>query len=229
MPRLAPALLLFVLAGCGGGSPTAPTEPPVPTFQLMGIVVDASAGITLAGVTLSAMDGPNASKATTTGADGRYTLTNLLGGSFTLRARREGYEDHVQAITITTHTTIDLRMTPGRSVSSGWSGGEFFVTYEGQRIGARLTSVQVTQSGANMNGQFTGADGSSGSFTGRLAGTQFTGSMRVEMVAGTRRCRGNAANLSGTATGDSIALASTAVTLEDCGGSATDLILTIHP
>ncbi len=203
----------------------------MPTFQLTGRVVDASAGINLIGVALSAVDGPNAGKETATGADGRYTLANLLGGSFTLRARRDGYEDHVQAITITSHTTIDLRMIPGRSLSSGWTGGQFFVTFDGERIGARVTTAQVTQSGPAVSGQFTGADGSNGTFTGQLAGTQFTGSMRVEIVTGTpvRRCRGTAANVTGTATGGSVDLAAAAVAIEGCSGSATDLVLTLTP
>jgi hypothetical protein len=231
MRSLAPALLLLVLTGCSGGdgSPTAPTAPPVPTFQLMGRVVDASAGINLAGVTLSALDGVNANKKTVTAADGRYTLVNLLSGSFTLRAQREGYEDHVQAITITTHTTIDMRMTPGRSVSSGWAGGQFFVSFNGERTGARVTTAQVTQNGSTLSGQFTGSDGSNGTFVGQLAGTRFTGSMRVEIISGTRRCRGNAANVTGTATGDSVALTAAVVTMEDCSASVTDLALTLTP
>ncbi len=235
MRVFAPALLLFVVAGCGSGgdaaAPTAPTAPVVPTFQITGRVVDASAGINLGGVTLSAVDGANVGKQTVTAPDGRYTLTNLVTDTFTLRARREGYEDHLQAVSLASHTSIDLRLTPGRTVSSGWVGGEFLVTFDGERISTRVTAVQVTQNGSALNGVFSNADGSHGTFTGQLTGTRFTGSMQVEIVGGTptRRCRGSVANVTGTATGDHIALAAAAVAFETCSGSATNLVLTITP
>lgn len=223
--------LLFVLAGCaGGGAPTAPSVV-VPTLQVAGRVVDASAGIPLQGVTISALDGTNAGKSTMTAADGRYALTGLVNGAFTLRVQNPGYEDYVQGITVTSNTTIDLRLVPGRSLGSGWSTGTFYVVVNGAPTGARVTTAQVTTSGSRLSGQFTGADGSSGTFTGQLAGTQFTGSMQVEVVthSPSRRCRGTAASTTGTATGNGIALAAPSLALDNCSGAITDVALSLIP
>jgi hypothetical protein len=223
------ALFLFVVTGCGGTTPLSPTAPTAPTFELRGRAFDASAGISLAGVMLSAVDGPNAGKQATTGGDGRYALGDLLGGSFTLRAQRTGYLEFTQTITITSHTTIDVRLIPTRSLNSGWTGGQFLVTFDGQRISTRITSAQVTQNGTTVSGQFRGADGSSGTFTGRTHETQFVGSMGIEIVSGSRRCRGTAGTVTGRATGDDVTLAAATVPLETCGGAATDLELTLTP
>lgn len=232
MGRLALVPALFLLAGCAGSGAT-PTGPDatVPTLQLQGKIVDASASIPLQGVTISAVGGTNAGKSTTTGADGRYTLANLVSGAFTLRVQNSGYEDYLQDITVTANTTIDVRLIPGRSLSSGWSTGTFYTLVDGNRTGARVVSASVSQSGASLSGQFTGADGSTGSFTGTVAGTRFTGTMQVEVVTQSpaRRCRGSVPNVTGTATGNGIDLTAPAVSLADCGGAITNVALSLIP
>ena len=226
-------MLLFWVAGCsGGGAPGSPSgSGPTPTFQLSGRIVDGGALTAVANATLSAVDGPNAGKTATTGADGRYALLNLVSGGFTLRVQHPGFEDHVQEVTITSHATIDMRLTPRRTVNTGWTGGQLFAIADGAQIGVRLTSPQVTQSGSSVTGSFNGADGGSGSFSGQLAGSQFTGTLRLEVLYGTpeRRCRGTASPFTGTVTPDTIALSAATMILEGCSGSVTNIMMTLHP
>ena len=223
--------VVLALAGCSGGDGASPTGPSaVPTFQLSGRIVDGNILTPVASVTVTAVDGANAGKGTTTAGDGRYMLANLTSGAFTLRVQHPGYEDHVQDVTITSNAVIDMRLTPRRMISSGWAGGQLFATADGAQVGFRLATVQVSQSGSSVNGVFSGADGSSGSFTGQLAGTQFSGTMRLEILFGTpiRRCRGTAA-MTGTATPELISLSGPSLTPEDCSGAVTNLTLTITP
>ena len=231
--RAARLLLLTILTGCAGGDTATPTAatPAVPTFQITGTIRDGSASTPIAGATLSVMDGPNVGKSATTAADGRYALASLVAGSFTLRVQRDGYDDYNQQMSVTSNTNFDLRMTPGRSLASGWSGGTLYATVDGQQVGARVTSAQVTQNGTTLNGLFSCADGSTGTFTGQVAAGRFTGSMRVEMAFNNpaRRCPGTAANLTGTATGNSIDLAAPSLALESCAGSVTGVALTLTP
>lgn len=237
MARLAPLLLVSLVAGCAGAgsaSPTGPSSgaPAASTFAMTGRIVDASALIPLAGVTVAATDGPNAGKSALSGADGRYRLEGLVSGSFTLKATRNGYDDHVQPVAVTAATTIDVRMIPGRSVSSGWSQGQFYARADGQQIGARLTSISVTQSGSTVSGSFGAADGSSGTFSGTLAnGIISNGTIRAELIYGTpsRRCRGTSTGVSGTASGHQIAMSAGSMVLESCGGAITNVELTITP
>jgi hypothetical protein len=231
--KLMPVVVLAFCAGCSGGAatPTSPTTPAVPTFQLTGRITDASAGIPVAGVAVSVADGANAGRTASTGADGRYTLSEMVAGSFTLKTKRDGYDDFAQAVSISNYATIDVRLIPGRSLSSAWSTGQFYANGDGQRIGARLTTISVSQGGGTLSGTFVGADGTSGSFSGQLAGTAFTGTMRVELVFGTPqlRCRGTVSGLTGHAAGDAIDLRAPGVALENCGNAVTDVELTITP
>jgi hypothetical protein len=220
-------LLCALAAGCSGDS--TPTAPSVPTYELTGRILDASALIAVPGVSVSPMDGPNAGTSVTTGADGRYTLDNLVGGNFTLRTQHSAYEDHLQDVRITSDTNVDIRLIPRRGVGSGWSGGTFEATAEGRRISSRVETAQVSQSGTSMNGTFTTADGGSGTFLGQLSGSQFTGSIRAEVVINTRRCRGSSGSVTGTATGESIALTAATMLFETCSGAALDVLLTLLP
>ncbi len=226
-------MLLFAVAGCsGGGAPGSPTgSSAAPTFQLAGRIVDGGSLTAVASATLSAVDGTNAGKTTSTGPDGRYSLVNLVSGGFTLRVQHPGFEDHVQDVTITSNATIDMRLTPRRTVNTGWTGGQLFAIADGAQIGVRLTAPHVTQSGSSVNGTFTGADGGSGSFTGQLAGSQFTGTMRLEILYGTpeRRCRGTASPTTGTVTPDTISLSAAALSLEGCSGSVTNITMSLYP
>lgn len=217
----------LALAGCSGGSPTGPTD--APTYQISGRIADANTRFAIPGVTLSAVDGPNAGKIATSASDGRYTLTPLLTGTFRLRARRDGYEDHVQDVTVTTHANIDFVMIPGRSLSSGWATGTFFAAVNGARVGARITQATVNQSGSSLSGSFTAADGTTGTFSGQLSGPQFSGSFTVDLVTATGRCRGTASGAVGNATASSISLIASVMPSENCSQSITNLALTLSP
>ena len=59
-----------------GGSPAAPSPPPVPTFSISGQVTDA-AGAPLAGAKIFLSAGTNFGKTTTTDASGNYVLSGL--------------------------------------------------------------------------------------------------------------------------------------------------------
>jgi hypothetical protein len=235
--RLRPLALLPVVlslaAGCsGGGSPTAPSAA-APTFQLAGTVRDASALIPLAGVTVAAADGLNRGKSTVSDAAGRYTLTGLVSDSFTLRTQSSGYEDHLQDVRITQHTNVDIRLIPKRSVNSGWTHGQLYFTAEGARAGNRLSDPVVTMNGTSVSGSATTAEGGSVTFTGRLEGTRFIGSIRAEVAFGSplKRCRGFAPIVEGRMTGDLIQLAADTMGLENCAGvlAATAVELSIQP
>ena len=226
--RLAPAVLVLV-AGCAGGG--APTSPTVPTFQLTGSVRDASAGILLSGITVSIADGVNAGKSSVTGADGHYAITGLLSDSLTLRTQNTNYEDHLQAVRITQHTVLDIRLTPRRSVSSGWTKGQLYFTAGGARAGNRATNPQVTQSGTTVTGTFTTAEGGNATFSGRLEGTEFTGSIRADVAFGSppQRCRGLAPIAAGTVTPDYVAITADTMAFENCAGVATNVELNLQP
>jgi hypothetical protein len=222
--------LTAACSGGGGESPTAPS-PAAPTFQVTGRVADANTRVAISGVTLSAVDGANAGKVATTAADGRYTLGNLVGGNFRLRATHPSYDDTFLDVTLTNSTNIDLIMTPQRAFSSGWTGGSFFVTIDGQRVGHRVNAASVTPSGTVLNGSFGTVEGTAGTFLGQLTGQQFLGSLRVEiaLVNPSRRCRGEAVNVTGTATGSNISLNAATIPVDCSGVSATNAVLTLTP
>jgi hypothetical protein len=232
-PALVP-VVVFLAVGCagGGGAPTGPSAAN-PTFQLSGTVRDASALIPLAGVTVSAADGVNAGKSTTSDAAGRYALTALVTDSFTLRTQNAGYEDHLQHVRITQDTNVDIRLIPKRSVNSGWTHGQFYFTAGGSRAGNRLSGPVVTQNGSTVSGSASTAEGGSVTFTGRLEGTRFIGSIRAEVAFGSplRRCRGVAPIVEGRMSGDYIQLAAETMGLEDCAGvlAATSVELSLQP
>ncbi len=78
----------------------------VPAAELAGSVVDAADGAPLAGVTLSlapaGADAPDMFQAhgATSDVNGRFTIGSLADGTFTLRARREGYAQSESSVTI---------------------------------------------------------------------------------------------------------------------------------
>lgn len=68
-------------------------SPSQPVFRIGGVVVDSLSGAQLAGtqVSIVATLPPNAVRATTTGADGRFLFENVARGKYNLIARRRGY------------------------------------------------------------------------------------------------------------------------------------------
>jgi len=222
-----PAVLLLTGCSGGAGSPTAPTD--APTFQIFGRILDANTKLPIPTVVLTAVDGPNAGKTASTAADGRYTLGTLLAGTFRLRAKRDGYEEFAQDVTVTNDANMDLMMIPGRSIGSGWSTGSFFAAVDGTRVGARITSATVQQSGTTLSGSFTATDGTTGTFSGDVAASQFSGGFRVDLVTPAGRCRGTASGAVGNATSGSISIIASILTNENCGNMITNLALTLAP
>ena len=76
------------------GTGTAPA-----LAALAGTVSEQGAG-TLGGATVEIRDGPDARTWTTTGADGRFSLTGLQPGGVTVRASKNGYADTEQRVTL---------------------------------------------------------------------------------------------------------------------------------
>jgi len=85
-----------------------------PTFTLSGIVTETLPTIStvLANVRVTIIDGPNQGKTATTGADGRYAITGVVNGGFTVTAVLTGYTTVALPVGINGNTTLDFRLDP---------------------------------------------------------------------------------------------------------------------
>ncbi|MDO8680016.1 MAG: choice-of-anchor D domain-containing protein [Acidobacteriota bacterium] len=85
-----------------------------PTFTLSGLVTESAptTSTVLAGVRVTILDGANAGKAATTGADGRYSITGVVNGGYTVTAALAGYTSAAVPVGIDGNTTLNIRLDP---------------------------------------------------------------------------------------------------------------------
>jgi hypothetical protein len=86
----------------------------IPTFTLSGIVTETppTTSTVLAGVRVTVVDGANQGRTATTGADGRYQITGVVNGGFSVSAALTGYTTVVLPVGINGNTTLDFRLEP---------------------------------------------------------------------------------------------------------------------
>ena len=84
------------------------------TFTLSGLVTETppTTSTVLAGVVVTIIDGANQGRTATTGADGRYQITGVVNGGYTVSAVRAGYTSVALPVGINGNTTLDFRLEP---------------------------------------------------------------------------------------------------------------------
>ncbi len=131
----------------GGALCAAPLSAQAPTGTVAGRVVDAASQEPLGGTEITVAD-----RSARTTADGRFVITGVPAGSHIVRARRLGYTQAVQQVTVTAGETISIEvMLAAQAVD--------------------LSAVVVTGYGEQRQGDITGAVSqvSAGQFnTGRV-------------------------------------------------------------
>jgi len=93
-------------------------------------------------LSLAVLDGPNAGRSATTGADGRYSLPDLESGGFTLTTERAGYSPQAQPVTLTGHQTADAVLVP-------------LPAHIERTPGSSLDGVNCTTTGCQFSGTLT--------------------------------------------------------------------------
>jgi hypothetical protein len=86
----------------------------IPTFTLSGIVTETppTTSTLLSGVRVAFVDGANQGKFALTGADGRYQITGVVNGGYTVTAQLTGYTTVALPVGINGNTTLDFRLDP---------------------------------------------------------------------------------------------------------------------
>ena len=86
----------------------------VQSFTLSGLVTETppTTSTVLSGVVVTIVDGANQGKTATTGADGRYQITGVVNGGYTVSATRAGYTAVALPVGINGNTTLDFRLEP---------------------------------------------------------------------------------------------------------------------
>ena len=94
--------------------PVSGTGVSLPTFTLSGIVTETppTTSTVLSGVVVTFVDGANQGKTATTGADGRYQITGVVNGGYTVSASKAGYATLMLPVGINGATTLDFRLEP---------------------------------------------------------------------------------------------------------------------
>lgn len=95
-----------------------------PTFTLSGQVTESAPTIStvLAGARVTVIDGANQGKTATTGADGRYQITGVVNGGYTVTAVLAGYVSAALPVGIDGNTTLNFRLDPLAPRTSFGSG-----------------------------------------------------------------------------------------------------------
>lgn len=84
------------------------------TFTLTGIVTESAptTSTVLAGATIRFVDGANQGKSAVSGTDGRYEITGLSAGGYTVSATLAGYVTTTLPVGIDGATTLNVRLDP---------------------------------------------------------------------------------------------------------------------
>jgi Carboxypeptidase regulatory-like domain len=108
--KIALPILVALLAAACGSSPsrTAPTAPAPSAFTLSGTIT--SGGTPIATATIAIIDGPNALKVMTTGANGLYQFAGLQPGGFTAVIGALGYQTTTRAVALTADTVLNVEL-----------------------------------------------------------------------------------------------------------------------
>lgn len=93
--------IVVTLSGCGGGGGGG--DNPTSTGTIIGRTVMEGALIEISGVLVT-----SGSRSTTTGADGRFTLTNVPAGWRSITFSKTGYETKTVQIYVTANLTYDM-------------------------------------------------------------------------------------------------------------------------
>ncbi len=85
-----------------------------PTFKLSGLVTESAptTSTVLAGATITFVDGANQGKSAVSGPDGRYEISGLSNGGYTLSVTLAGYVGAAVPVGIDGNSTLNLRLNP---------------------------------------------------------------------------------------------------------------------
>ncbi len=133
-------------------------QPQAQPASLAGIVLDAATGQPIAGATVQLQQNGNVQHETTTAADGKFSLTAIPPGSYTLSAFASGYESHSEALSLADGEQVqnkEIRLAP---VANGATlSGVVKDAGSGQPVaGAR---VQLRRAGQVAYETTSGSDG----------------------------------------------------------------------
>lgn len=94
--------------------PVSGTGTTVPTFTLSGVVTESAptTSTVLAGARVAFLDGANQGKSAISGANGRYEITGVANGGYTVSATLAGYVGVALPVGIDGNTTLTIRLDP---------------------------------------------------------------------------------------------------------------------
>lgn len=110
MRFLALSIAGLVLLGSGACRQKSATSPSPALFNLSGVVSDVDSATPPAGARVEILDGANAGRSGQTDAAGRYALTGLEAGTFTMRATASGFESVSRSIALASTQTADFAL-----------------------------------------------------------------------------------------------------------------------
>ncbi|HEY6894754.1 MAG TPA: carboxypeptidase regulatory-like domain-containing protein, partial [Rhodanobacteraceae bacterium] len=155
---------VLVAVSCGGDTvtvtaPSTPASAPTaPTFSLSGTVTGnvytGAVAVAVDRATVSIVDGPNAGRSTETDPAGKYVFSGLQQSGFTVRISATGYVSVTRAVTLTTHQTLDVLLTPAPAS----------IVLTGRVIDAG-TLAPIAGAAVSINGRSWATTDSSGAYT----------------------------------------------------------------
>ena len=150
-----------------------PLSPPVPTvYTLTGVITDTSTHRAIPGARLEVLTGPNAGTSATADQSGTYVLSDLVAGSFRLRASADNYTSGEQGVTVPDNPRADFEL---RHIAYTLTGVITDSNTHVGIVGARVEAINGPNAGKSMTTDATGAY------------------VMAELVAGTSRMRASAA------------------------------------
>jgi hypothetical protein len=213
------AVTAFVAANCDSKTKPASTS-------LAGVVTDSVTAATIAGATVVVQG-----KTTTTGNDGKYSITGLTDGPAAVTTQHQGHINVSKDITLSSATTLDVAMTPSTAakLAGNWTGTWKNATFSTQGTETMTIAVDTVAQTMNItldvNGSvFGGADPAPETLTTTYTLTGATFSKSSPVFGNLTLTISPAGTLSGAAT----SVPTAGISRVDFTGTITPTLITVN-